>query len=107
MNASLTASMRRTLLTLSLLHGTAGVLLAQGPQDYLVRFRDGTDRPSRAAIRFNRASCSGESRTCVRSLNMHIPYHVRVSVLAVRDATAGIRRPWPTAVRPWSEALCR
>jgi subtilisin len=49
MKSSLTASMRRTLITLSLMHATAGVLLAQGPQDYLVRFREGTDAAARAA----------------------------------------------------------
>jgi subtilisin len=49
MKSSLAVSIRTTLITMSLVHGTAGVLLAQGPQDYLVRFRAGTDAAARAA----------------------------------------------------------
>ena len=44
-----------------------------------------TDLPSRAAIRFRRASCSGERRTWVRSLNTHIPYHASGLVRCARD----------------------
>jgi subtilisin len=73
MKACLTASMRRTLLTLSLLHGTAGVLLAQGPQDYLVRFRDGTDRPSRAAAVQNAGAALGFNFNRVNVAAVRVP----------------------------------
>jgi subtilisin len=73
MKASLTASMRRTLLTLSLLHGTAGVLLAQGPQDYLVRFREGTDRPSRADAVRNAGAALGFNFNRVNVAAVRVP----------------------------------
>src|SRR5262245_18769418 len=41
---------RAALATVFLLHGTAGVALAQGPQDYIVRFREGTTAPGRANV---------------------------------------------------------
>jgi subtilisin len=73
MKTSLTASLRRTLLTLSLLHGTAGVLLAQGPQDYLVRFREGTDGPSRAAAVRNAGAALGFNFNRVNVAAVRVP----------------------------------
>jgi subtilisin len=73
MKAGLTASMRRTLLTLSMLHATAGVLLAQGPQDYLVRFREGTDGPSRAAAVRNAGAALGFNFNRVNVAAVRVP----------------------------------
>jgi subtilisin len=73
MKAGLTASIRRTLLTLSMLHATAGVLLAQGPQDYLVRFREGTDGPSRAAAVRNAGAALGFNFNRVNVAAVRVP----------------------------------
>jgi subtilisin len=64
---------RFALAVLFLLHGTASVLLAQGPQDYIVRFRDGTNAAARARAVRNAGATVGFNYTRVNTAAVRVP----------------------------------
>lgn len=64
---------RVALAVLVLLQGTAGVLLAQGPQDYIVRFREGTSAAARASVVRNAGATLGFNFNRVNAAAVRVP----------------------------------
>ena len=71
---SRTASAWRLVLAVVFLtQGTASVLLAQGPQDYIVRFREGTTAAARAVVVRNAGAALGFNFNRVNAAAVRVP----------------------------------
>src|SRR5580765_7229471 len=70
-------ALRITLMMPFLMHGSAHVLLAQGAQDYIVRFREGANAVTRATVVGNAGAAIG--------FNFH---HVNAAAVRVPNAKA-------------------
>ena len=56
-----------------MMEGSANVLFAQGPQDYIVRFREGTDAAVRAAAVRNAGAALGFNFNRVSAAAVRVP----------------------------------
>lgn len=72
---------RSVLAVLFVMHATAGVVLAQGPQDYIVRFREGTDAAARAAVVRNAGAALGFNFNRVNAAAVRVPNATTLATL--------------------------
>src|SRR5262245_50509084 len=72
-SSPLASAGRLALAVVFVMHGTASLLLAQGPQDYIVTFREGTNVLTRAAVVRNAGAALGFNFTRVNAAAVRVP----------------------------------
>ena len=66
-------ALRITFMVLVVMHGSAHVLLAQGTQDYIVRFREGANAAARATVVRNAGAALGFNFHRVNAAAVRVP----------------------------------